>query len=152
MLRVNKKPWLGMGDMVRGNDLLFAPKNVEQRSAVLLTLLTDIFWLLMAQRKPCKKNCLKSHGLFEVHYLRTSFFHQIQSSQWMKTAVTEEIRAPSHTLGLRFLGHSGSHQQNLGNLLLPLHPITLTTVCSVGLLQRRGPELNFISHHWLKFQ
>lgn len=43
MLRVNKNPWLGMEDMVKGNDLLFAPKNVEQRLAVLLTLLAVIF-------------------------------------------------------------------------------------------------------------
>lgn len=32
-----------MGEKVKGNDLLFAPKNVEQRLAVLLTLLPLIF-------------------------------------------------------------------------------------------------------------
>lgn len=32
-----------MGDKVKGNDLIFAPKNVGQRLAVLLTLLTVIF-------------------------------------------------------------------------------------------------------------
>lgn len=66
MPRVNKKPWLGIGDKVKGNDLLFAPENVEQRLAVLLTLFAVIFLTPPGLKKALKQK----HASNLMAYLR----------------------------------------------------------------------------------
>lgn len=65
----------------------------------------------------------------------------------MKPAIPVEMRAPSHTLGFEVLGALWQPSAKIRQFISPVTSHHINHCMLSWTAAKRGPELNFISHH-----